>query len=83
MTLPKLSLLKLKRGLTHSFIVPNGLHLGSQHDSGEDCEEERLENKEQKENDSRWWRVDGALLPLVPNAENEMIHRQEESVYRY
>lgn len=67
---PRLLLLEL---LDAGLVGPDCLHLGAEHDGGEDGKQQRLEDEEQQQHDHGGWRVCGAVLPLASDTRHKLV----------
>ena len=73
----------MPKQLTHRLVVPDGGDLRAEHDGGEEGEEEPLEDEEEEEDDGGGRREGAALVPLVAQARQEVVDRQEQRVHRH
>ena len=73
----------MQKQLTHRLVVPDGGDLRAEHDGGEEGEEEPLEDEEEEEDDGGGRREGAALVPLVAQARQEVVDRQEQRVHRH
>lgn len=61
-------------------IIPDGLQLGSKHDQGENGKQQRLEDKQDEQDDCDCWGASWASAPFTIDAPDEMIDCQEKGV---